>query len=929
MPSQNRLNLAIQINGKEVKGTLSEINRDFFKLRNSVNKLEEGTDEWVEANKELAKVEKERERQIKVQREFREEIKKTIEAQEDSTEVLGRFGENMSLAFLSLKNGDMVAFQSAWKGIAENIRYAGKAALAFIATPFGAMLAALAGIVAITREWAAYNKEALEANITTQQITNLTEQSLDNARIRAKAIEETFGNDFKSNLEVAKKLVEGFGVSYDEAFDVIEDGLIRGGKENDEFLKSLNEYPKLFAQAGFTIKEFQKIVNAGIDLGVYDDKLPDAIKEFSLSVQEQTQSSKDALINAFGEDFTNDLFSNINKGNITVKESLSIIAQEAKNVGLNSKQAAVLTADLFRGAGEDAGGALLIFEAINDALNQEQRELTALEEITRQASEANKELGKAKDDALKSDGFATLSSNASLFWTKIKTEFYKGVEFIANQLERANQFAVRNIGQISAVILNIPSILKTSFIEVKDEVFDVIKSLGGLGDVISKVLKFDFEGAKESAADFRKNFKKEISDVKNTAQDTFSKIKEVYDNTGKYIDQNFEKRRQGAVELAKLQNETQENEFTLNPNAEDKSVDEEAQKRIDKEKQVRQRVYEALKQFEQEREIQEQLNKFEKEKRAEEEEIIRLELKFQKLIEDAAGETELLTSLEEEKLLQIQAIRDKYNEIYADKDKTAKEKLAKQNEAFNQRIIEIENKLLDAKNRAYIVGISSIKSFFNNASGIYLALLALEKGLAVNEIVVNSSKAIAQIKANYSIAASKALAIHPISGAGIALALNSLAAKEILTTKITAATQIASIAAATLKGFADGGFTDRYGLGYRDGSGQEVAGVVHTGEYVVPKIVRNDPEVPPILEYLESKRKQKLGLNSTSPQSTSTANKENDVDNNGMLTTSINKLLQKLDEPFITNLYWGFEAEEKRQKVQQELDKLSSSKKIG
>jgi hypothetical protein len=73
----------------------------------------------------------------------------------------------------------------------------------------------------------------------------------------------------------------------------------------------MREYPTFFASAGYSIKDFQNLVNSGIDLAIYQDKLPDAIKEFALSVNEQTKGVSDALKNAFGASFTTTL---LNKG---------------------------------------------------------------------------------------------------------------------------------------------------------------------------------------------------------------------------------------------------------------------------------------------------------------------------------------------------------------------------------------------------------------------------------------------------------------------------------------------------------------------------------------------------------------------------------------------------------------------------------------
>lgn len=79
------------------------------------------------------------------------------------------------------------------------------------------------------------------------------------------------------------------------------------------------------------------------------------------------------------------------------------------------------------------------------------------------------------------------------------------------------------------------------------------------------------------------------------------------------------------------------------------------------------------------------------------------------------------------------------------------------------------------------------------------------------------------------------------------------------------ALQIGLIASAPLpdRGYKDGGFTES--LGYKDHTGEDVAGVVHADEYVIPKFVMNstDPAVPQVIQYLEHKRKEKLGYFNT------------------------------------------------------------------
>ena len=74
-----------------------------------------------------------------------------------------------------------------------------------------------------------------------------------------------------------------------EANAIIAQGLADGGAKNNEFLDSLGEYDEFFASAGYSAKEFIDILNTGYDLGIYNDKLPDALKEADLALKEKHQ----------------------------------------------------------------------------------------------------------------------------------------------------------------------------------------------------------------------------------------------------------------------------------------------------------------------------------------------------------------------------------------------------------------------------------------------------------------------------------------------------------------------------------------------------------------------------------------------------------------------------------------------------------------
>lgn len=121
----------------------------------------------------------------------------------------------------------------------------------------------------------------------------------------------------------------------------------------------------------------------------------------------------------------------------------------------------------------------------------------------------------------------------------------------------------------------------------------------------------------------------------------------------------------------------------------------------------------------------------------------------------------------------------------------------------------------------------------------------LLKTLAIAEVGINAYKEISGYWVGAGVDASKTGAIAAPFSAGIATALSAAAIARAL----------ANIAQITSKGnFADGGFTGN-GIFPADSSGYRVAGVVHEGEYVVPKWMLMSSQIAPIVGSLERIRR--------------------------------------------------------------------------
>lgn len=907
--------LKIFVNGNEVDATITNLRKNLAKFRAQSNRSVEGTDKWKKYNAEVAKTELELKQAYAAQKEFRNQTKLTETGIKASTKTLGDFTASLSDVFQGAKRGDFLQLQEGWKGVKSGIGGATKVALSFIATPIGAAIAVLAGIALVAKQWFNYNETIKKSVILTEQITRLQGAQADAARLQAKALEKTYGVDFKKNLTTARTLVENFKISYDEAFNVIEDGLIKGQTANEEYFQSLSEYSVFFKEAGFSATEFKNIISTGFDLGIYTDKLPDALKEADLALKEQTQTTRDALVNAFGAGFTEDILKRIRTGEITTKQALQEIAAQSDKTSINLQQNAQLTADIFKGAGEDAGGAVKIFEALNKSAADANRALTPLEASMKEYANSVLEADKAQDEAFKSDNFVSFTRDLEIFWNKTKTLFFNGVNFVTDIWTRNTDFLITNFIGLIGTAQKVPEILKKGLKETVTNVLQVIKTFGGLGEVLQNIASLEFTKASESAQKFKNNFSNAFADVKNSASDTVEEIFKTQRAITALAQTRVDERRAGNVLAVNNQETNSSVPGGVVENGEGNKLTSEDQKKLDS----RKKLVELLKQFDEEQKIQEELKKLNEEARAEEEDVLRLELKFQKLIEEAAGEQELINQLEEAKQFELQQIRDKYGEERLKKQREFDDKLKAQEKKYRQESIKAEENLQRAKANARQFGLDTLRSIFGEETSLGKLVFGFQKALAIQEIIQSTAAANAKVSASLATANAIATASSPLTFGQPWVSVNSAnAAKNIATNKINAAIQIGTIASTLIPAFSreKGGETfSGPSSGGVDGRGGRNA-LLHPGEYVIPKVVRQDPEVPIIIEYLEAKR---TGQSTTQPAPTQADNSamENTMQ---MMMATITRLSNQIDDGIEAKTYYGLQNERERQNLQKKLD---------
>lgn len=132
------------------------------------------------------------------------------------------------------------------------------------------------------------------AEVKTQ--TNLTGTELERTTENALALSDTFDFEIQESTRAADMMMKQFGVTSDEAFNLIAQGAQNGLDKNGNLLDSINEYSVHFKQLGFNAEDMFNMFSNGAKAGVFDvDKLGDAVKEFGIRCKDGSNTTIEAF----------------------------------------------------------------------------------------------------------------------------------------------------------------------------------------------------------------------------------------------------------------------------------------------------------------------------------------------------------------------------------------------------------------------------------------------------------------------------------------------------------------------------------------------------------------------------------------------------------------------------------------------------------
>ena len=274
------------------------------------------------------------------------------------------------------------------------------------------------GFSEIAKGFFNFNRELSKATNTAQTLFKTTEEGGKAIAQQAMTLSKVYGKDLNEVLRASNVLARQFGLTGEQSISLLNQGFEKGADLSGEFLENISEYSTQLRLAGLNAEQSISIITQAQQEGVFSDKGIDAIKEATLSLREMTKPAQEALqaIGMSSEQIQKDIAS----GAKTYFDVIQEISAETNKFGENSQEAGMILADIFKGAGEDAGDFIFKLGELNTELgdleNQNKGLDGAIKNLTRSWYDF---IGGLNDSINSSNTFANIINFVAENLTKI------------------------------------------------------------------------------------------------------------------------------------------------------------------------------------------------------------------------------------------------------------------------------------------------------------------------------------------------------------------------------------------------------------------------------------------------------------------------------------------------------------------------------
>ncbi|TYS66373.1 transglycosylase SLT domain-containing protein [Bacillus infantis] len=146
-----------------------------------------------------------------------------------------------------------------------------------------------------------------ESISTVKSVTGLAGKALETATANAITYRDVWGEEVSQSIKATDTMMRNFGITSDQAYNLMAQGAQKGLNKSDELIDSANEYAPYFAKLGFNANQMFDTFSAGLQNGAFNlDKVGDAVKEFGIRSKDGSKTSMEAyaMLGLSGEKMT-------------------------------------------------------------------------------------------------------------------------------------------------------------------------------------------------------------------------------------------------------------------------------------------------------------------------------------------------------------------------------------------------------------------------------------------------------------------------------------------------------------------------------------------------------------------------------------------------------------------------------------------------
>ncbi|MEK5182123.1 phage tail tape measure protein [Paenibacillus sp. FSL R5-0928] len=206
---------------------------------------------------------------------------------------------------------------------------------------------------------------------TVRQVTQATGAELESTTKNAIVFRDVFGEDITQSIKASDTMMRNFGVTSEQAYNLLAQGAQNGLNKSDELIDTANEYSVYFKTLGYDAEEMFDQFAAGLDAGAFNlDKVGDAVKEFGIRIKDGSESTQTAMAMLFAPDDIEEFTQRLTKGSKKSAEYMELLKHVSKDTAAelvkNLKEGGTKSAKAYEALQGIMGQGINILDGISD-----------------------------------------------------------------------------------------------------------------------------------------------------------------------------------------------------------------------------------------------------------------------------------------------------------------------------------------------------------------------------------------------------------------------------------------------------------------------------------------------------------------------------------------------------------------------------------